>query len=281
MAAVDEQLARENRRAPVAAIAACVAAALPMIGGIAVVGTLRDQPKNTPGRLLYIHDHSGKFLLFSILLGLGALALIPVLAHLYDATKARKPELPRVAWFCALFGPIAYAIVQVGLQVILVTKSADFADPATSNQTYEEAKNIFESGGVRFFQFLGLGGQLALGFAFVIIALNAMRVGLLTRFMGILGIIVGVLFVVPLAPGPPVIQSFWLVALAALFFGRWPSGTPPAWAAGRAVPWPSQQQMREERESAIEPEPAPATAAPAPAGRGAAAARKRKRKKRR
>jgi len=32
MAAVEEQLAREARRAPLAAIGACVAAALPMIG---------------------------------------------------------------------------------------------------------------------------------------------------------------------------------------------------------------------------------------------------------
>jgi hypothetical protein len=280
MAAVDEQLAREARRAPVAAIAACVAAALPMIGGIAVVSTLKNQPKNTPGRLLYIHDHSAKFLIFSVLLGLGALALIPVLLHLYDATKARKPELPRVAFFCAIAGPIAYGIVQIGLQAILVSKSASFADPAKSNQTYEEAKHVFESGGVRFFQFLGLAGQLALGFAFVMICLNAMRVGLLTRFMGILGIIVGALFVIPLAPGPPVIQSFWLVALAALFFGRWPRGMPPAWAAGKAIPWPSQQALREQREPAIEPEPAPAAAAPAPGPRGSAS-RKRKRKKRR
>jgi hypothetical protein len=279
--AVDDQLALERRRAPMAAIGAGIAAVLPLAGGIAVVGTIRDQPKNTPGRLLYIHDHSGKFLLFSILLGLGALALVFPLRHLYYATKARKPALPRVALFCALFGPVIYGIVQIGLQAVLVSKAATFADPAHSNQTYEEAKNVFESSGVRMFQFLGLAAQLALGFAFVMICLNAMRVGLLTRFMGILGIIVGVLFVVPLAPGPPVVQSFWLAALAALFAGRWPTGIPPAWTTGRAVPWPSQQALREQRESPLEPEPAPAAAAPGSGQRGTSSARKRKRKKRR
>jgi hypothetical protein len=281
MAPENEQLAQERRRAPVAALSACVAAVLPMIGGIAVVGTLRDQPKNSPGKLIYIHDHSTEFLVFSILLGLGALALVLPLRHLYEATKTRKPELPRVALYCALLGPVIYGVVQIGLQALLVSKSATFADPAHGNQTYEEAKNIFESGGVRFFQFLGLAGQLALGFAFVIICLNAMRVGLLTRFMGILGIIVGVLFVVPLAPGPPVIQSFWLGALGALFFGRWPRGMPPAWETGQAVPWPSQQALREQREATMEPEPAPAAATPAAAARGATSSRKRKRKKRR
>ena len=288
MAAVDEQLAREARRAPLAVIGACVAAALPMFGGLAAVGTLNDQPKNSPGRLLYIHDHSGKFLMFSILLGLGALALVFPLLYLYEATKFRRPELPRVARMCVLFGPIAYGIVQIGLQAILVAKSSTFADPAKGNQTYEEAKHVFESSGVRFFQFLGLAGQLALGFAFVIVCLNAMRVGLLTRFMGIVGVIVGVLFVVPLFPGPPFVQSFWLIALAVLISGRWPRGVPPAWKTGHAVPWPSQQELREQAGGTpIDPEPAPATpaasapAAPAAGGRGASSARKRKRKKRR
>ena len=281
MAAVDDQLELERRRAPLAAIGACIAAVLPMTGGILVVSTIRDQPKNTPGRLLYIHDHSGKFVLYSILLGLGALALVFPLRYLYEATKARKPELPRVALFCALLGPVIYGIVQIGLQAVLVSKAATFADPAHGNQTYEEAKHVFESGEVRVFQFVGLGAQLALGFAFVMICLNAMRVGLLSRFMGILGIIVGVLFVVPLAPGPPVVQSFWLAALAALFFGRWPSGIPPAWITGRAVPWPSQQALREQRESSLEPEPAAAGAAPSSGQRGGSSSRKRKRKKRR
>ena len=44
-----------------------------------------------------------------------------------------------------------------------------------------------------------------------------MRVGLLTRFMGVLGIIVGVLFIVPLGSSLPIVQAFWLVALGVLF----------------------------------------------------------------
>jgi hypothetical protein len=281
MSAVDDQLEFERRRSPLAVAGACLAAVLPLAGGIAVASTLSDQPKNTPGRLLFIHDHTGKFVLFSLLLGLGAISLTAPVYFLYSATKARKSGLPRVAMFCALFGPIVYGIVQVGLQLVLVNKSATFADPAHGNQTYEEAKNVFESGGVRFFQFVGLAAQLALGFAFVIISLNAMRVGLLTKFMGILGIIVGVLFVVPLAPGPPIVQSVWLAALAALFAGHWPRGVPPAWVTGEAVPWPSQQALREQRETSLEPEPAPAAATSAAAPRGGSASRKRKRKRRR
>src|SRR4249919_927901 len=106
MSAIDDQLDFERRRSPLAVAGACLGAVLPLAGGVAVASTLNDQPKNTSGRLLFIHDHSGKFILFSVLLGLGAIALSAPLYFLYSATKARKPSLPRVAMFCALFGPL-------------------------------------------------------------------------------------------------------------------------------------------------------------------------------
>ena len=53
-----------------------------------------------------------------------------------------------------------------------------------------------------------------------------MRVGLLTRFMGILGVIVGVLFVIPLGSQLPIVQCFWLIAVGLLILGRWPRRRP-------------------------------------------------------
>ena len=43
---------------------------------------------------------------------------------------------------------------------------------------------------------------------------------------------------------------FWLVALGALILGRWPTALPKAWATGKAEPWPTQQQVREQRDAA-------------------------------
>jgi hypothetical protein len=126
----------------------------------------------------------------------------------------------------------------------------------------------------------------------VIISLNAMRAGLLTRFMGILGIIVGVLLVLPVAPSP-IVQTVWLMSLGFIFLGRWPNGVPPAWRTGKEEPWPSQQELREQalaakaRERGEEPpEPAaaaePATAdGPAANGTTKRAPQKRKKKRRR
>jgi hypothetical protein len=78
-----------------------------------------------------------------------------------------------------------------------------------------------------------------------------MRVGLLTRFMGVLGVIVGVA-VAPILPidQQGIIRVFWLAALGMLFLGRLPSGTPKAWTTGHAEPWPTQQQLREQRDAA-------------------------------
>jgi hypothetical protein len=63
--------------------------------------------------------------------------------------------------------------------------------------------------------------------------------------MGIIGIVTGALLVLPLSP-LPVVQIFWLGALAALFLGRWPGGRGPAWETGEAVPWPSAAALREQ-----------------------------------
>ena len=71
-----------------------------------------------------------------------------------------------------------------------------------------------------------------------------MRAGLLTRFMGILGAIVGALQVVRIGP-LPLVQTFWFLSLALLLSGRRQGGDLPAWRTGREEPWPSQREVAE------------------------------------
>jgi hypothetical protein len=135
-------------------------------------------------------------------------------------------------------------------------------------------------------QLIGLAGQLALAVGFVFVSLNAMRAGLLTKFMGILGCIIGVLVIIPLGP-LPIVQAFWLVAVAALFFGYWPSGMPPAWQTGNEEPWPRQSEIAQKRRAAMDArraarsgQPAPDPAAPAaPAAPGPAPTRKKRKRR--
>ena len=82
-------------------------------------------------------------------------------------------------------------------------------------------------------------------FLFVILPLRARRVGLMSPFMGILGVVTGALLVLQIVPVVPVIiQAFWLGALGLLFIGNWPGGRGPAWETGEAEPWPTPQRRR-------------------------------------
>ena len=80
--------------------------------------------------------------------------------------------------------------------------------------SYFAAREIVQSDSVLVAGAVGQGASFALAFGFVLISLNAMRVGLLTRFMGILGVIVGVLLAIPQLAPTPIVLWFWLGALA-------------------------------------------------------------------
>jgi hypothetical protein len=80
-------------------------------------------------------------------------------------------------------------------------------------------------------------------------SLDAMRMGLLTRFMGILGIALGPAFVLQFGS---LILPLWLIALAALFVGFWPSGMPPAWETGKATPWPGAEEREPDAPEPVE-----------------------------
>jgi hypothetical protein len=97
-------------------------------------------------------------------------------------------------------------------------------------------------------------GWSALAFASVLVSINGLRAGVLSRFMGILGVILAFLYVVPVPPGPTVLQFLWFAALGGLFADRWPGGRGPAWESGEAIPWPGSAERRAAIQSEAEPE---------------------------
>jgi F0F1-type ATP synthase membrane subunit c/vacuolar-type H+-ATPase subunit K len=176
---------------------------------------------------------------------LAAAAIGVALSHLYRSTRARRPALPRGVLYAAIAGAALVAISGIVQAIGVTTQASAFAHSST--QTAAAARDVLRSQAIVVALVLRQIGVFGLGFAFVLLALNGMRVGLLTRFMGVLGMIVGVLFIIPLGSSLPVVQAFWLVALGVLFLGRWPAGQPPAWVTGEAQPWPTQQELRERR----------------------------------
>jgi hypothetical protein len=264
----DETLASEARRRPRAA-AAALAAALLILGGYLVAGLVfSDRPTASllsaieqaaaPGPIgevqslqvpyfQYYSDRTSGLIGGAVLRGLGFLLAGLALAFLAQATRSRSESFPRFALYLPLVGGILSAISFVLAPIGSAVGVNEFLD---GPRTVESAEDIGRNSLLLAAQFIGLPGSLALSLAFVLVALNAMRAGLLTRFMGVLGILAGALFILPIGSELPVVQCFWLAGLGVLFLGRWPGGEPPAWRTGRAEPWPTQQELRESRDRA-------------------------------
>jgi hypothetical protein len=235
----------------------------------------------------FYSDHAGAILASALVHALGFLALGYALVYLARATFARRPALSRAALYLPWVGAGVLA-VQAPLSAIGTNAAvSDFLD---GPRTVQAASDLTGNGLLVVGSLLDLAGRLALGSALVLICLNAMRAGLLTRFMGVLGIIVGVLNVLPITTSlPPAVQFFWLIALGGLFLGRWPGGVPPAWRTGQAEPWPSSQEVRQARRAEAErrrgggakrAEPAPDEPVTVPSERPHPSSKKRKRKRR-
>ena len=77
----------------------------------------------------------------------------------------------------------------------------------------------------------GLGGQLGFVVAMVYTCLYAMRVGLLTRFWGSLGMALGAVSFIFFQ-----FALLWFVYVGLLLIGRVPGGKPPAWETGEVDP---------------------------------------------
>ena len=241
---VAEQLEWEKRwRTPVA-IAAIVGGVMPLVGVVVRLLLAPDQPLSKAGQLLYIDQHGPALMLSVVILGIGALGVGATMYYLWVATKLRKPDFPPIAKWGVVGGAVLVSLGQVILYVLLIIKASSYVSDGVFN--FDAAKQAQGSAPVVVVSTAQLVGQLGMGFGIVMICLNSMRVGLLSRFMGVLGVIVGVLLVIPLGGPLPIVQTFWLVALAFLLLGRWPSPI-PAWETGRAEPWPSRQQAMEQQ----------------------------------
>lgn len=290
--AVEQRLAYEARVRPRYSVIAGLAGIL-LLGG-AVMQSVGPQPKvdELTIQLIATNKRATLEVVGAVVNGLGLAALAVTLSFLYGAIASRKQEgLPNATRLAGLAGGALAAVGGIAYGTVITIKSHDFVIHGA--QTYLQANHLVSSSGLAALQYVGLIGSLLLAIAYVLISLNAMRVGLLTRFTGYLGIVAAAASLLLIGTGPAlIIEVFWLLALAYLFSGRWPSGEPPAWRTGRAEPWPSSQELREQRlRKGRGEQPAPSKPTPAAqretVGVGAerptrhSASKKRKRKRRR
>ena len=279
-----EQIAHERSRGRLAAVVAIVAAALFVAAGIWSSSLGADVPeRNGPAELRYFDRHHGELIASWTLRGLALLLLLAVTLHLTRALKARRPDEPQVVMVMGVFGPIAAGIGTIAAGIALAQAATSFAD--RQFQTIDAANDA-----IRVASLIGLpsvAGFLALAFWFVKGCLDAMRIGLLGRIVGITGIAMGPGLV--LASGVfQFLLPAWLLAVGAIFAGPPLRGLPPAWKAGKAVPMPSaRERFGEALDEGIRTTPNGEVEAVGPGVRkpdaadGAAAARPRRRKRKR
>jgi hypothetical protein len=257
-------LAWEGLNRGKAAIAAGVAAVFTIGGGLyhqavfsdlPVIGVLQALTPALDGRAdsavsprtviaQFLADHLGTIMVAAVLTAIGALAAGYALWFLLRATIARRPEVPAFARWVVIFGAVAYAACMVLLPLLQGLSARSFIDG--TDRSRDAINSALGGLPIEIVGGISIAGQLAFALSFVLVCINAMRTGLLTRFMGVLGLLVGALYVIQFG-NLPVVQAFWLGALVPLFLAKWPNGNPPAWASGKAEPWPSSAQIREQR----------------------------------
>ena len=217
--------------------------------------------------------------------GLGLIALRWPFRYLRDAAVARGVPPSRVTLVLSNYTGPVIGVVAIAYAIADLIGAHNFLHAGVQNTT---AYNAAVGGSLREVLFyIYVLGFLALALTFILVSLRAMRVGLLTRVFGIIGIVGGVLFVIPIVP-LPVIQALFLVGTGMTLLEVGGMSMPPAWAAGEAIPWvaapraprsggrgapPQRSRRNEPSRGALAPVPTPP---PAPSS---SASKKRKRRR--
>jgi hypothetical protein len=224
----------ERRWARLVAIAA-IAAAFLFLAGVILQAGLVDQ-KDDATQLTSTHDHSTALLGGAILLAVGAALFSAPLYYLLRAAKARNKEIRSSMLAFAFIGPIL-----LGVRSILGwIATHDIANQfiAGSNHSADTAKHLIDNSSLAdTATALGLPAVLGLVVAMIYIPMMAMRVGLIPRFWGTLGMALGVGSAL-LGLVAFVGLAFWFAYVGFLIGGWLKAGRPPAWDAGEAIPWP-------------------------------------------
>ncbi|MCK9250494.1 MAG: hypothetical protein M0P31_16155 [Solirubrobacteraceae bacterium] len=305
-----ETLAFEARWLRPAGWAALFAGVLPLIATIVQVIVLQDRPDDVRTAVtsfqaldLYaagdvgagIHGLSADFAIFrgeqvvglaitDVLPSLGILAAAPAIYFLMRAGWRRRPAFPGWLLWMPLVGGVVYGVGNIAAQVYYGIQFADFLDLPEALQTNAAADDVFST--LRDAPGLQVPVQLGMLFfsvSLAVAAITGMSVGLITRFMGIMGIAVVILPVLFQADSEGFLQSFWLIALAVLLLRTGPTVRPAAWGVGEAVPWPTRaeqiEQAERERNRRRAEEAAANEPAPKPKAKTGQGGKRRKRRK--
>ena len=214
---IPEQLARESARRARLGVPAFAGGFLYFLSAIVVTATLSSAPtvglvqglapalsgvanpavSPRAAEVKYISHHAFALIAGSAIKSLALVALTLVLALLLDATRFRRPQTWSAARPLVLVGGFGLAVVNIVHQIAGSIQAHSFAvGHDFSNHAVEQAltKGAFNVGS----QYVDLLAALCLTVGMIAVSVNAIRVGLLTRWMGVIGIFSGILIFLPI-----------------------------------------------------------------------------------
>jgi hypothetical protein len=162
----------------------------------------------------------------------GLLLTIAVGVYLYSMVRTRNPSVSRRLLWVAVASPVLVAAATVFGFLAL----RDVADTFVSSgpRTSDRARDLAnDSATLKTAGAFDLLSRAAFGFWVGMASIQAMRVGLLTRFLGYWGLGAGGALV--LLPVGDAMFIGWLASIGILSLGYWPGGRPPAWRSTRAL----------------------------------------------
>jgi hypothetical protein len=245
MASHRQSLAWEERWSRPTALAA-FAAVLFVVAAILVASLGVGHGSGDSEVLRNVQDHRSAELISSILQAIGIGLLAAPLYYLFRAANRRSDRMRGQLVGVVIAAPLFLAVLAILSGVSTLHAAADFVSTEvprltakgvslSSDHADEIAKETIDDAPLRALAAgFGLAGQLGFVVAMVYTCLYAMRVGLLTRFWGSLGIALGAVSFVFFQ-----FALLWFIYLGLLLLGRVPGGRPPAWGSGEAIPWPT------------------------------------------
>jgi hypothetical protein len=193
-----------------------------------------------------VDAHRSAQMLSSILQAIGVGLLAAPLYYLFRAAKARSERVHGPMVGIVLVGPLFLAVLAILSGITTLHAASDFVSGEVprltakgialgSDRANEAASDVLKEGLLRTITaIVGIAGQIAFLVGMIYVSLHAMRVGLLTRAAGSLGIALGAVSFIFFQ-----FTLLWFIYLGLLLIGLVPGGKPPAWKSGEAERWPT------------------------------------------
>ena len=233
----EERWATPTALAAFAAVLFIVAAIVVATQGVGSAGGDSELLRN-------VDAHRSAQLISSILQAIGISLLAAPLYYLFRSAKARSDRMRGQLVGVVIAAPLFLAMLAILGGVSTLHAASDFVSNEVphllakgvnlnSDHANEIATETINEAPLRpLAAGFGLGGQIGFLVAMVYTCLYAMRVGLLTRFWGSLGMALGAVSFLFFQ-----FTLLWFIYFGILLLRK--NSQPPAWAAGEPIPWPT------------------------------------------